>query len=189
MSCSRLVLFFCISLLCCCSAFPLQARAQDLELKDMALDNVSGKIQLSYGIEALDVQAIEERLLEGLVLRMECRAKLLRNRRWWMDSLLQEKALEFELKSRPLQESFVLSKKGQDKTLEGQDLGQLLHKAWSGFRVRLGSWEDLQPGEEYAVELRLNLKRSNVPWWLRKSLFFWSWDLMPEKKYRMDFKY
>lgn len=180
---------FCFFLFCGFLSFPKQIQAQDLELQDMALDNVSGSIQLSYGVEVLDVQALEERLSEGLVLQMQCRARLIRDRHWWMDALLQDKELVFELKSQPLQGSFQLINKAKGNTLKNQDLNKLLHKAWSGLKMHLGNWQELEPGQEYAVELSLTLKRSNVPWWLRKSLFFWSWDLVPEKKYRMDFKY
>ncbi|MFP4392368.1 MAG: DUF4390 domain-containing protein [Desulfohalobiaceae bacterium] len=189
MACFRLLLLcftlFIYSLL----SFPLQIQAQDLEFQNVVLDNVSGSIQVNFGIEVLDVHALEEHLSEGLVLQMVCKAKLIRNRRWWMDKLLHQEEQKFELKSQPLQDSYVLQRKGWENNLKDQDLGQLLNKAWSRLRLQLGSWEELKSGEDYAIELHLSLKRSNVPWWLRKSLFFWSWDLVPEKNYRMDFKY
>lgn len=185
----RLLPLFWLLLLAGGLTFPSQVRAQDLELKNMALDNVSGSIQLSYGIQVLEVQALEEHLSEGLVLRLQCRAKLIRDRRWWWDALLQEEQQEFQLRTQRLQGKYVLSSKQQDKALKGKDLGQLLQRGWSGMKLRLGKWEQLEPEQDYAVVIKLSLKRSNVPWWLRKALFFWSWDVVPEQKYRMDFKY
>lgn len=166
-----------------------KAQAQQLELKNLVLHNVSGQIQLSYGVEIQDVQALHDYLDQGMVLQLRSKVKLVRNRRWWRDSLLGQEEMVFELKSRPLQGEYVLTKQGSSDSQRDKDLSRLLSRHWSGLKVRLGNWSELSPDTDYAVELLLSLKRSDVPLWLKKSLFFWSWDLAPERKFKMDFTY
>ena len=188
MACSRTVLFYCLLLLAC--VWPMdKAKAEQLVLKDLVLDNVAGNIQLGYGITVQDAQELYSYLDDGLVLEMECTAKLIRNRRWWRDSVLQEQTLVFELKNQLLQGEYSLKKEGSQNVQKDQDLAELLQEQWSEIRIDLGDWSQLEPDNDYSVELSVHLKRSNVPLWLKRSLFFWSWDVMPEQNYRMDFSY
>jgi hypothetical protein len=88
-----------------------------------------------------------------------------------------------------LAQEYVLHLPGAEKPLRSKDLAPLLDKAWGAVAMDLGSWSLLAPGHDYALRLRISLKRLDVPAWLRYAVFFWSWDVLPETNYQQEFHY
>jgi hypothetical protein len=52
----------------------------------------------------------------------------------------------------------------------------------------LGPWPDEYKEEDLALHLTVRLVRTDVPVWLKRTLFFWSWDVAPVKNYRIRFE-
>jgi hypothetical protein len=73
--------------------------------------------------------------------------------------------------------------------LQDKDIQELFNKAWDQLTLDLGSWSALQRGDSYSLRLEIRLSRSDIPAWLRYSLFFWSWDVIQPTTYRLDFTY
>jgi hypothetical protein len=44
-------------------------------------------------------------------------------------------------------------------------------------------------GDDYRVTLDVEMVNTDVPEWLSKSFFFWSWDPAPPIQYSTDFTY
>jgi hypothetical protein len=164
--------------------------AEQLELRNLVLDNEKGGIQLRFGIIVDEEELLKEYLQEdGYTLRLRCRAQLLKTRTLWWDEGLAENEIVFELSCNQLSQQYTLRNLGGGEKATAEDLGNMLRKQWHHLTIRLGEWRNLTKRESYAVELDVTLRRANVPMWLRKALFFWSWDVVSSRRYRMDFTY
>lgn len=163
--------------------------AQEILLKNLVLDNVAGDIQLRFGVEVEALDHVEDLLHDGVTITMTSESRLIRTRSFVWDKTLEKSELEFELKEDPLSRTYVLTDIKNEKEMKNKDLGVLIQSNWSSLTMSLGNWNDLPQGVKYAMNLQVVLKRANVPVWLKAALFFWSWDVVDQKHYRMDFLY
>lgn len=166
------------------------ARAADqvLDLNNLVLDNQAGQITVRFGVSAPPAP-LREALAEGAGLGLVCTASLERVRGVLPDADVAEGEYISELTRDELAQEYVLRLPGVEKPVRSKDLGALLDKAWGAVTMDLGSWDLLAPGHTYALSLTISLKRRDVPAWLRYSLFFWSWDVLPETNYQLEFSY
>ncbi|MDZ7759374.1 MAG: DUF4390 domain-containing protein [Desulfovermiculus sp.] len=167
----------------------MSAGAQELVLDNLILDNVNERIQLRFGVQAEDVENLRTSLDNGGALRAECTISLRKQRSWWPDSMLLEKSRSYDLSVNPLTQSYKMINYSNEQTIKENNLKGLLEKGWAEIAVDLGPWKDLQSGATYIVELNLQFKRPDVPYWLKTTLFFWSWEVLSSQTYRMYFTY
>lgn len=153
------------------------------------MDNVKDKIQIRFGIEIEKMDKLRSYLEEGGALRLRCQAKLLMKKNMWWDEELRVNELIFELNYNPLTREYLLHEVSQNKKVNSKSLSFLLKNKWGNLVLNLGSWKTLPKGKNYALELFVSLERTDVPIWLKKALFFWSWSIAPSKKFRMNFSY
>ncbi len=170
-------------------SWTMSAGAQELVLDTLVLDNVNERIQLRFGVQTEEMEALRTSLDTSGALRVECTIFLRRQRSWWPDSMLVEKDLRYDLRVNPLTQSYKMINCQTQQTIKGNKLKGLIQKGWEDIAVDLGPWKALQPGSTYIVELKLQFKRPDVPIWLKKTLFFWSWDVLSTQNYRMYFTY
>ncbi len=163
--------------------------AQDLVLKNLVLDNVAGEIQLRFGIDTLEAEKLHKYLRDSVTLRLKCEAFLLKDRQLWWDQDLAHDQCIFKIKQNPITQKYSLVDLKTEKEYTESSLESLLKHHITRLRLHLGVWQTLQKGEKYAIKLLVSLKRSGFPGWVKKCLFFWSWDIVPTQKYRMDFTY
>jgi hypothetical protein len=165
------------------------AWAQELILKNLVLDNVAGDIQLRFGVALQDLDKVEDLLQEGATITMGGESSLIRKRKLFWDKTLKHAEMTFELKKDPLSETYILTDTRTQRVMKNQDLPTLIKANWGTLSMSLGSWDSLPRGVKYAMNLKVVLKRAHVPGWLKTALFFWSWDVVDQKQYRMDFVY
>jgi len=164
------------------------AAAQALDLNNLVLDNQAGQITVRFGVSA-PAAPLREALAEGASLGLVCKATLERVRGVLPNSDLVEGEYVSVLERDELAQEYVLRLPGVEKPVRSKDLPALLNKAWGSVTMDLGSWGLLAPGHAYTLSLAISLKRRDVPAWLRYSLFFWSWDVLPETNYQLQFNY
>lgn len=148
-----------------------------------------GHIRVHFGVQCPVVPLQTMLVEEGGVIRVVFEVALLRERLFlWkkQETVVQQ---TFLLQNRSLSQEFVVDGGQLEQPLIGPRLGPILHKAWSTLEMDLGPWHNLQPGSAYSVELRIRCDRADVPVWLRKALFFWSWDVLPPRSYNLGFRY
>lgn len=167
---------------------PSGATASTLQLKNMVLDNQAGSIMARFGIELAADTEVEEALQNGIKLKLECDASLFEHKSVWMDSKVAGKNYSSKLYFDSLSNEFVLEKPGQ-KIFKNKSLSILLREEWKSFILDLGPWSTLKRGERYNLRLKVRLDRTEVPAWLKSTLFFWSWDIIPAATYQLDFTY
>ncbi|NDV28888.1 DUF4390 domain-containing protein [Desulfovibrio sp. JC010] len=168
---------------------PAAAQASSLQLKNMVLDNQAGSIMARFGIELIADAQVEEALHNGIKLKLICKASLYEHKDIWLDSEMAGKTYTNKLYFDSLSNLFVLEKQGSNKIFKNKSLSILLREEWRNIILDLGPWSTLQRGERYNLRLKVRLDRTEVPAWLRNTLFFWSWDIIPAATYQLDFTY
>ncbi|MGM0646621.1 MAG: DUF4390 domain-containing protein [Thermodesulfobacteriota bacterium] len=164
--------------------------AQECHVDNLGLNSSEdGHIGVHFGVQC-PVGPLQTMLVEeGGVIRVVFEAALLRDRLFFWKKQETVARRTFLLQNRSLSQEFVVDGSQMEQPLIGPLLGPLLHKAWSTLEMDLGPWRNLQPGSEYTVELRIRCDRADIPVWLRKALFFWSWDVLPPRSYKLHFRY
>ena len=167
---------------------PCFAAAQEITLGNLVLDNVEGIVKVRFGFEVRPSAALADILSEGAELGLSCRAQLGQRREYiWNQPVA--KAEFIALLSREPGGTYQIRRNSTEEVLNGKDLDSLMHQAFGEVVMDLGSWKNLRRGENYTVYLEIRLGRQNVNPWLRKTLFFWSWDVAAPVRYQLDFSY
>ena len=167
---------------------PVAAQASSLQLKNMVLDNQAGSIMARFGIELAADTQVEDALQNGMKLKLVCEASLYEHKNVWLDSKVAGKTYISKLYFDSLSNEFVLEKPGA-QIFKNKSLSILLREEWKSFVLDLGPWSTLKRGERYNLRLKVRLDRTEVPAWLKNTLFFWSWDIIPAATYQLDFTY
>ena len=136
---------------------------------------LDARLQLVLSSEAL--AALES----GVTLTIELQLQVIRQRRWYMDSVEAELAVRYELEYRPLTQRYIV----RNLNSGNQDSFATLYSALNSLgRVQgLPIIDDalLVPDKPYRVRLRAMLNTEQYPATLRL-LFFWrgEWQLQSE---------
>lgn len=174
----------CLALL----AFASAARCQSLTLKNLVVDNQAGSIMVRFGVAVDGVQDIVQSLESGATLGLRCQARLVQEH-FWRNERISSTDFVSTVHWDALTKEYVLDLPGREQPLQNKDIRELFNKAWGQLTLDLGSWSALQRGDSYSLRLEIRLSRSDIPAWLRYSLFFWSWDVIRPTTYRLDFTY
>lgn len=176
-------------LLAVCLLAPSSALAQKLILDKLVLDNHAGAVTVRFGIHVDDISKIEDELKSGSEMELRVKTMLSRRRTGWLAADLADKELIGALGYDPLTREFHVARPGADKTLKGGELGSLMGRVWGDVSLELIPWESLERGKEYVLDFEMRLARTDVPGWIRTTLFFVSWDVIGVTTYRLDFTY
>jgi len=177
-----------LALVVMATALGVQAvQAQELLLSNLVLNNFEGRIRVRFGVEPTGLDRIRQSLEAGERLALRCRARLSSKRDYVWN--LEVSAATWESELRRLKGGdFVATLPGHG-SIADRELGSLFRKAWNEIMVDLGPWEGLERGSTYVLSLELSLARLDVSPWLKKGLFFWSFDAAPSVSYQLDFTY
>ena len=85
-----------------------------------------------------------------------------------------------------LSREFILSSPGHPIVRQKQ-FDTLLASAFQHLDFLLPLQAPLVSGETYRVQLKITLEHAEVPPWLEKALFFWSWEVTPPLSFSQDF--
>ncbi len=169
------------------SAVP--ARAQSLTLNNLVVDNQAGSFMARFGVLVDGVPEVAYNLDNGVVLGLTCDARLSRKRSMWADKTVNEVQWMSRLQQDSLTGEYVLVMPGRETPFREKDLQKLLTRAWSNISVDLGSWSNLERGADYVLDLSIKLNQVDIPNWFKRTLFFWSWDVVPATSYQLEFRY
>jgi hypothetical protein len=178
-------LLFGFGLLACAG----DAFAQRITLTNLVVDNQEGRIKVRYGLDIKAEAAVNEALMRGEVLALECKASLSRKRDYVWNTSVARAEMDSELVLRdggPYQ--IILPSKRQEH-YRGRDVALLMREAWGTLSMDLGAWSSLERGFVYSLSLEIRLVRREVPEWVKNTVFFWNFDVVPPVKYQLDFSY
>ncbi|EPR37514.1 Protein of unknown function DUF4390 [Desulfovibrio sp. X2] len=177
--------FLCAALL----LHPAPARAQHLILDRFLLANNAQSVSVRFGLHIDDISRVEEELANGGELGLVVQVTLKRKRTAWADATVAHKELVGLVGYDALSRQFHASRPGVEKILRGPSLAPLIEKLWSDVELDMAPWSVLERGHDYLLDFEMRLARKDVPTWLRTTLFFWSWDVIPPTTYRLEFAY
>jgi len=166
---------------------PFSAQAQTLLLDNLVLDNQSGRIHLRFGLSLAEIDQVQAVLRDGVDLWMFGTARLMAKRLILPNRVLNEKQVEHVLEWNPLAQEFELTLPQKEHLVKNKDLAELLAKQWREITLDMGQWAMLTPGRTYHLELEISLDRRDIPVWMRRVLFFWSWEVITPIRYELEF--
>jgi hypothetical protein len=168
---------------------PHRAFADAIALKNMVMDNQAGTISARFGINLNSRQKVIDALENGINLKLECDAVLYKHKRLWPDSKVGKAHYIDRLFYDSLSSEFVLEQPGVPNPIRGKNLENILKRGWDTIVLDLGPWNQLERGVHYQLILKVKLDQDEVPAWLKYTLFFWSWNVVPTATYQLDFVY
>ncbi len=171
------------------SLFSSYANAASLNLKNLVLDNQAGAIMARFGLDLKGDTETEAALENGIKLKLVCKASLYLHRTMWPDSKIASKIYTDKLSYDSLSKEFILKKSRNNIVLRDKKITLLLQNGWNSIVMDLGPWSSLKRGEQYILKLDVHLDQTDIPQWLKKTLFFWSWDIVPSTTYQLEFTY
>ena len=160
--------------------------SQEFYLNNLILDNINGKIQIRFSLDIGNSDKLISYLKEGIILKLNCKAQLREDRRFWKDRLIYVKKKEFKISFNPLTKEYIISS-GKNFSERDKNLDQLFKRVWEKLIIDLGSWQNLKKNKKYIFQLSLKMVRSDIPKWMKRILFFINWDVISEKEYRIKF--
>lgn len=180
--------FWAFLVLCLCSLAPSPGAAQSLRIDNLVLDSAQGRIKARFVMDVSNVGALKEHLGEGGGLTLAASAKLTRSSKWWLSRDIAESSLLIGIEKNA-NGLYAARSQSRPNPITGQDLGEVLRKAFSELVVDLGPWDLLEHGFAYTITVDARLGRTDVSPWLKNALFFWSFDAAKAVRYRLEFVY
>ena len=129
---------------------------------------------------------VRAQLRDGAVMTLTCKLALERVRTLLSNEVLSEELRSYQLRHDLLSREFILSSPGQPIVRQKQ-FDALLASAFQHLDFLLPLQAPLVSGETYRVQLKITLEHAEVPPWLEKALFFWSWEVTPPLSFSQDF--
>ena len=153
----------------------------EIELRRIRFTVAARQVSMDYQLGLKGLTPLRDQLRDGAHMAIEGSIRLFRRNLLWPDSELAEKTLAWTLRHDPLTHEFLIVDAGEE---EGQSsrsphLDALLREALSDLYAVLTPETPFEDDETYIVRFDLVLKYAEVPPWLKKALFFWTWDLSP----------
>lgn len=168
--------------------FAPQAAGQEVTLRNLVVNNEDGAVHLRFGLQTRNPEALAEYLEQGTNLRLVCTATMNLERNLWWDRQLRRSVKEFLLRYDSLDDVYRFSTDGNSTGERDSDLASLLRSEWRSIDMDLGPWPNEYKEENLALHLTVRLVRTDVPVWIKRTLFFWSWDVVTVKNYRIRFE-
>jgi len=165
-----------------------QAAGQEVTLRNLVVNNKDGAVHLRFGLRARNTEELSRYLEQGTDLRLLCTATMNLERSLWWDRELRRSAKEFLLRYDSLDDAYRFGTEENSTEERDSDLASLLRSEWQRIDMDLGPWPNEYREENLALHLTVRLVRTDVPVWLKRTLFFWSWDVVPVKNYRIRFE-
>lgn len=144
-------------------------------------------LRLGVGVDAPD--GLRDLLKDGAEMELRGTVTLTRRRGVLPDVTLAEKVFACTLRHDTLTSEFELRLLGREVPWRDKNLARLLEATWKRLVLPLAPIAALEKGEPHRVSLTLSLRHTDVPPWLSRTLFFWSWEVVPDATFTQDFTY
>jgi hypothetical protein len=178
-----------LCLFCATLPSPAHAISQEMRLTAFRISETDGALMLNFGIGVTQLDQLRVLLNEGVQVELNCHVRLSRSRSYWFRKSLAETTITSTLYYDTLTKEYFLTLPDNKAPHRNKSLRKLLHGAWKSIALPVGSTTLMTSGNEYRVTLNVEMINTDVPEWLTKSFFFWSWDPAPPIQYSTDFTY
>lgn len=174
-------------LLCLLWAAPLRAEGgAAFVLNSLSVVFQQGTTRLEAAIAVNDPAPLQANLRDGAALNLHMDVLVERPRMVLPDKTVSQQRLLFQIRFDPLTREYLLLRSAQSP-LRQRRLAALLEEVLGDATIPLAPPAMLMPGERYRARLTLAIRHADVPPWLEKALFFWSWDVIAPTTFSLDF--
>lgn len=170
------------------SPLPGEVGSPSLSLNSFTVESLLDKVHIRAGLVLGNTVFVRGLLRDGAVMTMTCKIKVQRLRTVLANENVAELLREYHLRHDPLTREFVMDY-GGNKPQRQKHLDSLVSSFWEEIDFVLPLKTPLVSGETYRVTIELTLQHAEVPPWLEKALFFWSWDVVPPVSFTQEFVY
>ncbi len=163
-----------------------EADAQRLDLSSFLIDTYGDNLLARFSIEVDDFEKIKAALDNGSKVALICDVSLLLKRILFWDLPIAGRVIEIDLEKDFLSGGYNVIFPEQKRSLSSFEESDFL-EIFGDMNVELLPLDKLEPGQKYAVRIQVKLISRGVPKWIKRTLFFWSWDLAGSIRYEMEF--
>lgn len=156
------------------------------ELHTFTLETVPTGVVVNTGFGLAHAGTIRTQLRDGAVMNLQCLLTLEHVRSLLSNTVLSEASRSYQLRHDLLAREFILTSPNAP-VIRQKQFDALLESAWGHLKFQLPLAEPLLTGETYRVQFKVTLEHAEVPPWLEKALFFWSWEVAPPLSFSQDF--
>jgi len=165
------------------SAFVLQSLSVGTDRPDSS-NSPSQQVWLEASVFVSNAAGLRAALRDGASFHLDIHAFLEYPRLMLPNKTLFSSQNRWRVHFDPLTREYLLIR-SQQPPLRKKELRTLLEEALGDLILPLGDAEGLP--RICRAGLTLVLRYADVPPWLRKTLFFWSWDVIPATTFSLEF--
>lgn len=158
----------------------------DLNLKPIQIIPNSDHLFLDTGILFQNKPALTAMLLDGANLNIKIEI-LVEKLNMLSNDVLFEETIIYNIRYDLLRRDFMLDNAGKKSYFKNFD--DLLKKYFEDLKLNIPLNEPLETQETYKITLKPSILHAEVPPWLKKALFFWSWEIVYPYPYHYEFSY
>ncbi len=175
--------------LCLLGLAPLTCRAeQNFVLKGFSLGGTDKHLEVNLRLAASEEHNLAYMLRDGAKMEMTCHVQFLRKRTFWSNELVAENTIYTRLAYDLLLREFVLS--GDDSpATRNESFRALMRATWENLSIPLENPGGLEQDQDYVVKATVDLKYTEMPPWLTRSILFWSEEIIPATTFELDLTY
>ena len=175
--------------LCWLGAMPLTCLAeQNFLLKGFSLGGTDKQPEVNLRLAVSEEHNLAYMLRDGAKMEMTCHVQFLRKRTFWSNELLAENTVSTRLAYDRLLREFVLS--AEDAPLmRNESFRRLMSESWENLCIPLDNPGGLEQDQSYLVKVTADLKYTEMPPWLTRSILFWSEEIIPATTFELDLTY
>jgi hypothetical protein len=166
------------------------AYAQQAHLKDIVISNTAGNVVVSFKLEGAFSSEMKEAILKGTPITITFLVALYEVRRLWFDKKIPDIRIDHMIKYNGMKEDFIIKRSGeidQVWTTKSFDEAREFVTQISNLAFLPSNW--LENGKHCQIRLKAKLSTTNLPFYLRRVLFFAPpWDFETDW-YIFDYNY
>jgi hypothetical protein len=155
-------------------------------LHSLSIAGQDGEPRLEASVAVNNMDALRAGLEGGAPVNLEFRLNLEQIRFVLPDRKIDESSQLHQLRFDPLTREYLLLSRGSPP-LRQRRLEDLLGPALADLVFPLAPPGGLKPDVPYRVNLTIAARYAQVPPWLKRTLFFWSWDVIAPVTFSLDF--
>lgn len=158
----------------------------ELILNTYVVEPSAHQIKVHYSLHVLPVAALADLLRDGAHLALEEQVSVVRLRSLMPNSTVLDARFVWYLRHDPLTRQFILTQDNGQSSRNAQ-LAPLLAQTWKERSHLFPLERPLEEDSTFRLVLSYTFKHTEVPPWLEKSLFFWSWGVSEPLVVSVDF--
>ncbi len=162
--------------------------AQGLEIYNLVLDNTNATLKVRFDLKIDGVDAIKRALDNGEDLGLVCRATIEMQRKFFWDKSLVCRNFLSTMHKDVLKGEYIINLPGHNFKFT-EFSSQRINNLFQNVEIPLLPWSIIKKGRNYSLKVEVALKTLGIPEWIKKTLFFWSWDLIEPEYFEMEFSY